>query len=447
MDDTENGRSNNDGETPHHHHRQTIAVEMDPPQRWVQEATDGSSDSDGDGAEEPRPVRTIFFQGMGMSQVHLANYTGNWGFEGTTGESFRHPLAMEAIRYPFVGPELPEVVLSPARMRRDLWTACRHPLLCLGWNFTDLVYDMYGFRAAPMGCCLPAATSKDSTGTVRLTLQHHALRMDRVNVGQDGDIAAHFDKWKALQYLAKRERCQEKQQQQLAPKDPAKDKGKEKVDAIDVDDVDPVLAAELRGFVEPCILYGVSRGAAATLNALATHRYDGVRLVVLEGCFDTVKSALHHQVGPLVAPVSEFFLSLLTDYSSGGPTPLGMASRVPTHIPVAFVTSLADNEVPWESTVRVAEEMRAAGHERVHVLKLRRSRHPHYVMDNQRDRDAYTYWLHALYKLYHLAYVPEYAEQGEDLLDESEDGGQDRWFAREASEDSDSATDDDGDDV
>lgn len=177
----------------------------------------------------------------------------------------------------------------------------------------------------------------------------------------------------------------------------------------------------------------------------ATHRYDGVRLIVLEGCFDTVSSALRSQVGGCLAPICEFLLTSFTAYTEGGMQPLKLVSRIPTHVPVAFVTSRGDEEVPPSSTLRVVDELRSAGHERVHVLMLRRSRHPRYMLDDLNDRDAYTYWLHAVYRLYRLPHLPEYAELGEELLDESEGGAQDRWFEQRHKEQEDDDSDSDSD--
>lgn len=206
----------------------------------------------------------------GASQLQLAKYTGSWGFLGTTGERFGLPLAMEAIRYPFVGREIPEVVLAPPRPAPGVWTMVRHPLLWMGWAFTEIVNDMYGFRAAPSGCCLDTrprlpvgedAKLDQAFPDRHLTIQSHALRMDRINVGQEGDVAAHHDKWRALQRAAKRHRRRARRTVRR------EQSGGGQREEQEEEEEDPVSAAE-DNVIEPCVLYGVSRGAAATVNAM-----------------------------------------------------------------------------------------------------------------------------------------------------------------------------------
>jgi len=165
-------------------------------------------------------VWTIFFQGANTSQLQLGRYTGDWGFEATTGEDFvAQPGALQVIRYPFVGVEAPEVVFPEATPQgqykwvhgsphspspggaipcvSELPALCCHPLLWIGHNFSDISQDLLGFRAAPSGCCLPYS-QKPEKG-IRLTAQSFALRMDRINLGQGRDVKVHRAKWKHLQ--------------------------------------------------------------------------------------------------------------------------------------------------------------------------------------------------------------------------------------------------------
>ena len=362
------------------------------------------------------PVFTVFFQGGSVSQRQLAQYTGTWGFTATTGERFTVPMAMEAIRFPFVGVEAPEVVLSQVHTDPgyDSPSLCFHPLLWSGTFCADFTHELCGLRAAPFGCCLPPGLAKQTTALSKdisppslsivrppLTAQRHMIRMDRINLGQHRDVDAHYQKWQALQRFAKQLDDGQKQ-------------------------ADKEVASK---FACPCILYGVSRGAAATLNALAHKRYANVRLVILEGCYTSATAVIRRRCGRLFSPIVEFGLSMATDYKPGQMLPIESCSKISRDIPIGIVTSRGDKLVPPVEAMRLAAELRSAGHDKVHVLTLRRSRHGRYIgNDYPLDGQAYLLWLHALYQRYDLPHCPEYAQYGQDLLEDGPDNGQAQWF-------------------
>jgi len=406
---------------------------------------------------DQKPVFTVFFQGVNVSQRQLAQYTGDWGFVATTGERFTGINALQAIRFPFVGAEAPEVVLSKAHIdpTRDSPTLCFHPLLWAGLFCSDFTHELCGFRAAPMGCCLPpnslsqasvsdmAFPSAPTTLRIQrtsLTAQRHLLRMDKINVGQYKDVEIHCQKWKALQQFTKQlhytspesvaphVHTNATQAPESTPKEVEVMARKRNETEINNTARSRVDCDPRSSDAEPCILYGVSRGAAATLNALATHQYQNVRLVILEGCFTSVTKVIRNQFGSILSPLVEFGLSLATDYKPGHMRPIKSCAKISTQVPIGFVTSKRDTLVPPSTTMRLVEKLRRAGHEHVHVLTLRQSPHGRYVFTDAIDREAYLLWLHALYKHYDLPHIPDLAALGEPLLDEKPFGEQDKWF-------------------
>ena len=420
------------------------------------------------------PVYTIYYQGMSASQLGLSRYTGSWGFHTTTGANCKSPMALEIIGWPFVGVESQEVVLSPMSYDPSLEeypALCRHPLLWFGSNIAEFMNEMFGCRAVPSACCTATALATDrlhglhagekppnsldaskhsvetekskdeATKTVldrypfgpdpMLTVRHHVLRMDRMNFGQSRDILTHKQKWLTLQRWHRRQNEQAKHIK-------ANEKGKQKIHVL-VDEADysdrtgEKKEKEMTTFY-PSMLFGVSRGAATTLNAMAEHNYQNVRLIFLEGCYDDILSVLNAKFPWIPSVFVEAALTATTEYRPGAIQPIDSVQNISTDVPIAFVTSRVDNITPVKSTLRLINKLRnECGHEKIHFLQLRFSRHGKYTITNEIDCKAYTCWAHALKRKYNLPYLAEYADQGEPLLNEdpeSEDG-QDAWFRRE----------------
>lgn len=126
-----------------------------------------------------------------------------------------------------------------------------------------------------------------------------------------------------------------------------------------------------------CILWGVSRGTAATFCAFAKYKYPEVKLI----------------------------------------SPLSSVESYPENVPTVCITSKKDNEVPCENTRRIAERLSDKGKNDVYLLELEESSHPSYMFDNSNDRDKYECFIHAIYEKYHLPFDFKLAEQGRKYLD------------------------------
>ena len=180
------------------------------------------------------------------------------------------------------------------------------------------------------------------------------------------------------------------------------------------------------------ILWGVSRGTAATFCALAEHQYDNVKLVILEGAIDSIPNVLRNWITPFVSEertqnimrgvnsaFSFFYQHGFMKFNPEGSSPLKSVEDFPEGIPVIFITSKLDTEVTCSNTENIAQSLVAKGKNDVYLLKLERSSHPNYMYDDPNDRSHYETFIHAIYKKYNLKHIPELASQGENLINPS----------------------------
>jgi len=153
------------------------------------------------------------------------------------------------------------------------------------------------------------------------------------------------------------------------------------------------------------VLAGSSRGASTVLGAVVNMtREERARIafVLLEGAFDTVPHVAGSRYGVLGRVVPRL-LSWLTRYDPAYPSPLALAARFPTDVPVLIVTSEADWHVPMANTLRVRDAIvkaREGDAERVHLLVLKHSHHSYYVNDHLDDQTAYRAVMETMHRLY-----------------------------------------------
>lgn len=323
-------------------------------------------------------VQTIFYQGMNNSQTQGAKYTGTHGFIATTGEHVVNPYGIDVIQNIYVKPEIDEVI--PAST------------LPLTWSDISLYPKSIFYAACKRMCHMGARYAHYHYGThvkaiknqkPEQTIAAHALNVSKINVAQEGDIANHKKRF---------EQCQ-----------------KEYPEA-------------------DMITYGVSRGAATTFQAVAQLCKDGIdisriKLCILEGCFDSVESVMkkHHPWLLKNESSMNFFAriaSKLISFKKDGPAPIKVAQDFPKNIPVAFITSLKDTEVPAQCTKNLIKELLKSGHKNIYLLQLKNSSHPRYMFDNQVDTTTYQNFIHALYAHYDLPHIPEYALAGKDMVEQ-----------------------------
>lgn len=166
------------------------------------------------------------------------------------------------------------------------------------------------------------------------------------------------------------------------------------------------------------VLYGDSRGAATIFNFIAVHKPAHVKAAIVEGVFDTVEHSIKHflysdkdkKVEDRLHYLIELFMG---SYNKKGPFPRDYAEIITDDIPLLLVTSLKDGLVAPQSTFYLYKRLRERGHQKVHLLVLKDSLHPCYMIDNAQDRQQYETTVHAFYKQYGLPYNAVKATQGQ----------------------------------
>ena len=305
---------------------------------------------------ESNKTQTIYYQGITESQTQLARYVAN-GFTASTGETVICKSAINVINDPFLGPEIQDVNLKP-------FSAYSSFLVDIVFCTKSFISNwIRGIKISP-----PSSEQlKYDEGSVRF----HSLKLSTISVGQESDMSSHQRKYDAWQ--------------------------NKKNDG------------------DHLILYGASRGAVTTFNAMAEYKYPEVKLVILEGCFYSINDIMSRRYYWPLPKMIEAALSLFA-YAPKGISPSSQITKFPENVPVVFISSRIDEVVPYASTLQLAQELANKGKNEVYLLTLQRSRHPHYMVDNAIDRSNYESFIHAVYKKYNIKHDARLAENGAALL-------------------------------
>jgi len=315
-------------------------------------------------------VRTIYFQGIFASQAQIAKYTGDSGFVATTGEYVKCIDAPEIMYQPYVGKELDEVNFKRLyhEDNKIRWMISSLGRLCFP---SSIIQEIVSLSKA----CKWGIITEPHLSIGDETVGSFSICWKKCDLGQKGDVAEHKQKY---------EMC-----------------------------LNDNPRADL-------ILYGASRGAATTFNAVALNKYDTSRLklVVLESCYDSIPlllktwypKAFSHSMTNIMA---QHLFSLFTGYHIKGAAPIDMIDLFPEGLPVVFVSSRADKTIPLVRVEHLAHELAQRQKNPVYFLTLEHSSHPTYAIHNEEDKHFYLHFMHALYKQLNLPYIQEYAELGE----------------------------------
>ena len=312
---------------------------------------------------------TLFCQGVLASQIQLASYCGKEGFVTTTKEVVtKVGKKINIIYQPFIGRELQEVLLSSSKQTTSfsfflflkfLWSPIFYLLKWISFYKNKKTYKI-----------IPSTTEEEQKETV----QSHSIDWRELNLGQKGNRNEIKEKY----YSLFKER---------------------KVDKI--------------------VLFGISRGAATIFASCCSSSnsynyvdsFAQVKLVILEGCFDSVENVIAKRFPFLFSFLASKALELLTQYSKKEDqesSPLALVNFFPRRIPVAFITSEIDHVVPLTNTLNLVNALKNTGHEHVHLLVLKHSTHSTYASFHKEDQIRYQSFIHGLYKKYGLPYIEEY---------------------------------------
>lgn len=301
---------------------------------------------------------TIFSHGLHAGPLQLSKYTPRYA-SLETGELILSSRALNLLHGPISAPSFPEISMRNTRLKVGLWTRFMYRMTA----FMDSW--MYGYKI-----------EKVASGP---TLSGRSLSIFQHNFGQYADL----------------------------------------------DVLKKSYQEHIRLYPDSAVLmYGCSRGAAVTATFVCHEAHDAaqhVRLVVLEGCFDSSVSVIQERYSWLgkrfVAWVKRFF-ERNTLWREDGPSPLSSIAHWPDTIPVLFITSEKDKEVPMRCTRNlVAALKKHKPNVDVYLLVLKKSRHSTYAFDNQQDRTMYDNVVNAFYKKYGFICDESKAEAGCVLLE------------------------------
>lgn len=312
-------------------------------------------------------VPTLYYQGMNSSQTQCSKYTGCHGFVSTTGQDVVCRNSIDVIHTPYIGIEIDEV--QPQVPFSTLWQKRMNP-----FNLIKALYYYTHYFVSQRQNNLYGITVS-SNQPFNQTIAGHSINVSQINIGQNGDVENHQRKYD--KFTAEYGDC-------------------------------------------PLILYGVSRGAATSFNALAMNQYPNVCLAIFEGCFDSHEHLIQERWPKLFSIGAQNVLVPLLEkvisYKRSGINPIDNVAAFPKQVPTLFVTSKIDAEVPASCTRALALALAQSGHKQVYLLELKNSTHPRYMMDDEGDKELYEQVVHALYQELQLPHKPELAEKGKKAL-------------------------------
>lgn len=305
-----------------------------------------------------KKIKTIFYQGLYNSQVQASKYIVP-GFIGTTGEYIRCEKALDLIHDVYIGEEIGEI--TPM----NSWMELLNPIKLYNYICTGLSNWYYD---------ISITRSNEAKELSSSTLICHHINYFALNFGQEGDVTDHYNKY--INFLR------------------------------DYPDHD-------------YIMWGVSKGAATTINAIATNKYDisKLKMIVLEGCYDSIENVFSSW-GSDTAPIDcqrdinsnswlGYLMLMILPYlpiqyrSNPYWDPINRVGELPD-VPILLITSKADKLVPAYLTKRLFNKLQDTGHNHVYLLELAHSAHPRYMFDDEQDRGSYFKFVHGLYNKYCL---------------------------------------------
>lgn len=169
------------------------------------------------------------------------------------------------------------------------------------------------------------------------------------------------------------------------------------------------------------VLFGDSRGATTMFNFIAEYKPSGVKAAILESPYDDMRHYIKHLFYSDKGEAAEnrllsLFGFLAGSYDKNGPTAREYAQIITDDIPLLFVISLQDGLVNPQCTMYLYGQLKERGHQNIHLLVLKKSGHPSYMLDNKEDKDTYESVVHAFYKHYGLPHNETLALKGQTLF-------------------------------
>jgi hypothetical protein len=165
------------------------------------------------------------------------------------------------------------------------------------------------------------------------------------------------------------------------------------------------------------ILIGISRGASALINFVATHKPKKVKALILDSPFDSIESLIKHQVDKLHLPkkiVRTGFACMFWKLNFKGIFPIKVIRHIHEDIPILFLTIEDDHLVPNYSTQNLIKERQECGYQNMYHIHLMHGRHGKLLLGP--DTETYKQAIHAFFAQHSIPYNETYAQKGKNLL-------------------------------
>lgn len=164
------------------------------------------------------------------------------------------------------------------------------------------------------------------------------------------------------------------------------------------------------------ILFGLSRGASTVLNFVGSHAPSSVKAIVIESPFDSAATIIDQimlKSGLSGMPHSwgEYATErIFRKYSRDGINPCHVLCNISHDIPILIICSREDSLVPYTSSVKIYDMLRALGHQNVYILITDYGKHAKILSGI--DGECYQAVTHAFFARYNLPHDAAIAEKG-----------------------------------
>lgn len=166
------------------------------------------------------------------------------------------------------------------------------------------------------------------------------------------------------------------------------------------------------------IIYGCSRGAAATINYVAQHNPTNIKALVLDACPADIPGGTGIILAKLgIDPENALtvFKTIFPGYPENSIPPINAIKNITNKdLPILLIHAQNDKRVSYQNSLMLYQEFKRQGFRNLHIIILPEGRHS-FLLQDDCSKDIYLQAVHAFYKKYNLPYNAMYTKQEFDL--------------------------------
>lgn len=156
------------------------------------------------------------------------------------------------------------------------------------------------------------------------------------------------------------------------------------------------------------VLVGVSRGASTIINFLAEYQPQDIDAVILESPFASTSDIIQQKTSQMkldgIVQTDNFGQKLLStifpQYTPWALQPIESIRNIPKHIPILFIACKTDRLVPYESTQKLYDALKAQQNFNVYMHTFDDGVHARLIMNE--SGEEYMKIVHKFYQKYDL---------------------------------------------